>query len=70
MIATGKKKENGKTILSGNLKRIVIAITKEKLNINDKSEIVINFIAVFCSFRLRKYKEKNIRIKSDEYITL
>jgi hypothetical protein len=70
MIITGKKKDIGKTILSGNLKKMVIAITNKKENINDRADIAINLTALFCSFRLRKNNEKNNIMKSDEYIIL
>ena len=70
MIITGKKKDKGKTILSGSLNRMEIAIIKKKLKINDRIDITISLIDVFCSFCLRKNKVKNKIIKRDEYIML
>ena len=70
IITTGKKNDIGKTILSGNLKKMVIATTNAQLNINEISDQNINLTAVFLFFSIRKNVIKNTTIKRDEYIKL
>jgi hypothetical protein len=65
-MATGKKNEIGKTILSGNLKKNVIAITNTQLKINETNDSTINLIAVFVVFSTINKIVKTTIIKRDE----
>ena len=65
-MATGKKNEIGKTILSGNLKKNVIAITNTQLKINETNDRTINLIAVFMVFSTINKIVKTTIIKRDE----
>jgi hypothetical protein len=66
IITIGKKNEIGKTILSGNLKKMVIPITNTQLNNSDNSDQNKNCNAEYLFLSKRKNKTKNKTIKRDE----
>ena len=67
---TGKKNDIGKTILSGNLKKMVIETTNAQLNNNEINDQNTNLTAIFLFFSIRKNVIKKSTIKRDEYIKL